>query len=163
MHPAALAYVAAHVPRTATSVLEFGSRNINGSPRTVVPPGCRYVGVDIVKGFDVDIVADAATVMLPEMFDVVVCAEGFEHADDATCAAICRNALDHLVPGGRFLVTMAGLGRGPHSAVDGGPVRAGEFYRNVNATLLEDWLTSAGFGTIEINELGDDLRGKATK
>lgn len=186
MHPAALAYVAAHVPRTVTSVLEFGSRNINGSPRSIVPPDCWYVGVDIEKGFGVDIVADAATVDVggslllshpkysaewvwlwqlvdPETaghinFDAVICAEVFEHTDDQHCADIIANAFAHLYSGGMFVGTMAGPGRAAHSAADGGPLRDGEFYRNVGRDLLGSWLEAAGFDDYQIDIQADDIR-----
>lgn len=164
MHAAALAFLAAHLPRTTTSVLEFGSRNINGSARTITPPDCYYVGVDIEKGFGVDIVANAATVTVGgRPFDIVICAEVFEHTDDETCAEICFNALTHLTPDGMFVATMAGLGRTPHSAADGGPVRPGEFYRNVDRALLESWLTGAGFDRWDVDVKEDDIRCWARK
>ena len=162
MHAAALAYIAAHLPAAPRSVLEFGSRNINGSVRTVTTPK-RYVGVDVVDGDGVDIVEDAAHVWVDGLFDAVVCAEVFEHIPDDVCAAMCVNAYRHLVDGGRFVVTMAGPGREPHSAVDGGMVRPEEFYRNVTRTQLCEWLLDAGFGIVNVDERDDDLRGWAVK
>jgi SAM-dependent methyltransferase len=163
MHVEAFSFIAAHLPPDCTSVLEFGSRNINGTVRTLVP-AVRYVGVDISDGDGVDIMADAATVEVPgDPFDVVVCAEVFEHAPDDECFKMCLNAYDHLRDGGRFIVTMAGVLREPHSAVDGGPVRDGEFYRNVSRARLEVWLCDAGFGPVSLDELGADLRAVAVK
>lgn len=162
MHPAALSYVSAHVPCLADSILDFGSRNINGSARSVTRAR-KYVGVDIAPGDGVDVVGDAALVALGRTFDAVVCAEVLEHADDQTCAGIVANAYAHLNPGGVFVATMAGLSREPHSAVDGGPVRAGEFYRNVDRDLLASWLTAAGFVEFEIDERRADIRCTARK
>ena len=164
MHDAAFTYFALHVPRPRSDlvVLEFGARNINGSVRESIGDCKRYVGVDISDGPGVDLIADAATVEVPGRFDVVVCAEVFEHAPSKQCAAMVGNAYAHLKVGGTFVATMAGPNRAPHSAVDGGPVRDGEYYRNVERSLLEEWLTRAGF-EFEIDEAGDDLRCTARK
>lgn len=158
MHAAALAYIAAHLPPDADRVLEFGSRNINGSPRQVCAASY-YVGVDVAPGPGADIVADAAAVRVePALFDAVVCAEVFEHTDNGSCVEMCRNAWEHLGPGGVFVATMAGHGRVEHSAFDGGPLRAGEFYRNVGRDLLSVWLEKAGFDEFSIDVKADDIR-----
>jgi SAM-dependent methyltransferase len=159
MHDAVLQYVAANLPASADDVLEFGSRNLNGSVRQVIPwPEARYVGVDLYEGPDVNVVGDAATVTVAGEFDVVVCTELFEHAEDDTCAAIIDNAHRHLRPGGRFIATMAGPGRYPHSAIEATSLQPGEFYRNVDPELLVTWLKGAGFGDYEINIEGLDIR-----
>jgi hypothetical protein len=161
MHAQALAFIAA-TPFGTGRVLEFGSRNINGSARDLFL-SADWTGVDVVDGNGVEVVADAATVELADRFGMVVCAEVFEHADDETCAAMCANAYRHLVSGGMFVATMAGPGRLPHSAVDGGHVRDGEFYRNVEADQLRVWLWNAGFDVVDIDEIPGDLRVRATK
>lgn len=164
MHSAALAYINAVMPAAVDSVLEFGSRNINGSVRDLVPTISRYVGVDLAAGPGADIVADAATVEVPgDLFEVVVCAEVFEHAPDDACLAMCRNARRHLVDGGTFIATMAGPGRAPHSAVDGGGLQPGEFYRNVTKETLGKWLVAARFGPWRVDVLGDDVRCMAVR
>jgi SAM-dependent methyltransferase len=163
MHAEAFAYIAAHLPVDAERVLEFGSRNINGTARTLVPDA-EYVGVDISDGDGVDIVDDAATVHIPgKKFDVVVCAEVFEHANDKTCEAIAANAANHLRKGGVFIATMAGPGREPHSAVDGAELRDGEYYRNVPESKLRRWLNHAGFSSCQVDTLGPDIRAVAVK
>lgn len=163
MHQQALAYIAAHLPAEVGSVLEFGSRNINGTVRTLVPAASRYVGVDISDGAGVDIMADASTVKVPGKFDVVVCAEVFEHAPDSECVGMIDNAFAHLRRHGRFIATMAGEGRAPHSARDGAELQADEFYRNVADTQLKEWLSDAGFADVTIDQLGPDLRCTAIK
>jgi len=166
MHLAALVFVDEHAPPGPgfdLRVLEFGSRDINGSVRQVFRRAARYVGVDVSEGPGADIVADAATVDVPGAWDVVVCCEVFEHADDETCAGMCANAYRHLKPGGVFIATMAGLGRAEHSAVDGGPLQPGEFYRNVDRPTLSGWLVAAGFTAYKTDVLGDDIRCVAWK
>lgn len=174
MHAEALSYIAAHIPVGVRSVLEFGSRNINGTVRDLVPTVERYVGVDVMAGPGVDIVCDAGVVLVMDdeetpldfkarLFDVVVCAEVFEHATDKACQAMCANAWRHLKDGGTFVATMAGPGRLAHSAVDGGMVRPGEFYRNVLAETLSRWLEAAGFAEFTIAPAGIDMRCTAIK
>jgi len=139
------------------SVVELGSRTVAGNWPYSGPvrplfgdadgePA--YVGVDIAEGPNVDVVADAATWQcdLAEV-DTVVCCETLEHTPEAQM--ICYNAWRMLDSGGVFLVTTAGEGRAEHSAVDGGPLRDGEFYRNVSRDQLRGWLTRFRFVLID--------------
>jgi SAM-dependent methyltransferase len=144
MHHAAATWLRSVLVAAApTRVVEIGARNINGSVRDLLPhPGpTSYVGVDIGAGPGVDVVADGATFVPTESPDVVVCAETLEHAPNA--AAIVQNALAMVVPGGRVVITCAGPGRAPHSAQDGGPLREGEFYRNLASAEIVSWAPGA--------------------
>ena len=121
MHPSALAFyerTLAHLP--ALDVLEFGACNINGSVRDVYTAKS-WVGLDAVEGNGVDIVADAATWADDSRYDIVICAEVFEHTPD--WRQIIDNAYRHLVPGGMFVASCATANRPAHSAVDGGLLR----------------------------------------
>lgn len=150
--------------RPASHVLEFGSRNINGTVRTLFEDAEEYVGVDPVDGPDVDIVGDGATVDVGHgKFDLVVCTEVLEHVPDSVATGIIINAHHHLRDGGRFVMTCAGPGRGAHSAIDEQPIRPWEFYRNVDADLLAAWLGLAGFASWEIDPVGADMRCVAWK
>lgn len=162
MHEAVTDWVGRYTPGVER-VLELGSRNINGSVRSLFVDAVDYVGVDPVPGRDVDIVGDGATVFVPRSFDMAVCTEVLEHVDDIIAAGIIANAFRHLVPGGRFVMTCAGPGRAPHSAIDELPIRPWEFYRNVDSALLEKWLTAAGYASWEIDQLGADMRCVAWK
>lgn len=129
MHPEALAWIAdRHL--SADRVIEAGSRNINGSARDVIAHN-EWVGVDIEPGPGVDYVWDwcdfPQNMYVP--FDLVVCTEMLEHCSNVE--QVFRVAHSHLKPGGRMVVTCATAGRAPHSAIDGGPLREGEFYENV--------------------------------
>lgn len=124
-------------------VLEIGSRNINGSLRDAFPyfPGpARYIGIDVAPGPCVDAVASGADYEPPWAPDTVLCAEVLEHVPDAEAEAICQNALRVLEPGGYLLLSAAAEPRAPHSAIHGGKPEPGEFYRNVTARHLRDWL-----------------------
>jgi hypothetical protein len=119
-------------------VLEIGSRTINGEIRHHFK-GCRtYVGIDIAGGYGVDVVADGASYLAPEAPDRVVSCEVLEHTPKAR--EIVENAWRQLAPGGWLVLTAASDPRAPHSAVDGGPLRPGEFYRNVKGAAIANWL-----------------------
>lgn len=141
-------------------ILEIGSLDINGSVRPIFKDTKRsYIGVDMQEGPGVDIVADAATFQIGLKFDVIVCAEVFEHT--AVWREIIDNSLAHLKPGGLFTATMAGVGRSPHSAIDENPIRDWEHYANITEEELSAALS--GFKAFEVNTQGLDLRCWAHK
>lgn len=141
-------------------ILEIGSLDINGSVRPIFQSTKRsYIGVDMQEGPGVDIVADAATFQIGLLFDVIVCAEVFEHT--AVWREIIDNSLAHLKPGGLFTATMAGVGRSPHSAIDENPIRDWEHYENITEEALSAALS--GFATSAVNTQGLDLRCWAHK
>ncbi len=162
MHVEALGFVAitAHRLGPFGSVLELGGRNVNGTPRPLFP-GAQYVSVDIVDGPGVDIVCDATTYRPDERFDAVVCCEVLEHAEDAD--GFVATAWGALKPGGLLIFTAACPPRAPHSAVDGGPLRAGEFYRNVDPALMASWLVGWKDAEIETHEDRGDIYATARK
>ena len=64
-------------------VLEVGSRDVNGSIRCLFED-ITYLGVDMIKGPNVDIVVNGhnlRTVFDPDYFDAVFCFDTFEHDD----------------------------------------------------------------------------------
>lgn len=164
MHAEALAWVAARVGNLPTPalVVDLGGRDVNGSPRRLFGPATRYLAVDHLAGRGVDVVADAATVALREPCDLVLCLEVLEHTPRG--GPILANARRLLRPGGTLLVTCAGLGRAPHSTLDGGAVRPGEWYANVAYERLRAWLAAAGFGdrAVEYHRERGDLYAEAS-
>lgn len=163
MHTAALRYIAQAVQpldgAMGMRVLEIGSRNINGSPRHLCANARAYVGIDRVVGRGVDVVCDAAAYQADVSFDLVICAEVLEHAADPAAVITC--AWRSLAPGGVLVLTAAGEGREPHSGIDGGALRAGEYYRNVTELALRLWLS--GWQDVTIDWLGEDIRAIAYK
>lgn len=162
MHGAAYAWFSRHAPIDhPVSVLDIGGRNINGSVRPLYHG--LYTVLDILPGPDVDIVADAATWTTDIRYDVVVCAEVFEHTAD--WRGIIETAHEVLRPGGRFITSAAGPGRAPHSAHDGGYIRPGEHYANITPAELKEALHAAGFVDVEVDEQVNtcDVRSAATK
>lgn len=165
MHPEAYDWVSRHCPATDTAaVLDIGGRNINGSVRNLFPNATTYTALDIAEGEGVDVVADASTWTPDRVYDVVVAAEVFEHAD--SWPEICRTALNALRPGGTFIATMAGPGRPPHSGVDGGPsLYPGEHYANVRPERLRAVLVQLGWADVVVDQQHSpaDVRAVARK
>lgn len=138
MHNAAWAFVAGAVSSLDLTgdVLEIGSRDVNGTVRSLFRDARSYTGIDVSPGPGVDVAADGASFDPGTNYDVVVCCEVLEHARDA--AGVIANALRLLKPGGKLIVTCAGPTRVPHSN-DGGALKAGEYYRNVYADDVARW------------------------
>lgn len=158
MHDAVLDYVAKAIAEHGLGgdVLDLGGRDVNGTPRHLFTDVALYTVVDAVEAPNVDVVADAATLDLGYLYDVVVCTEVLEHTDRA--ADIVGTARRHLKPGGAFVATMAGPGRHPHSAHGGATPGGDEFYENVEPDRLASWLSKAGFDTWTIDQSGLDVR-----
>lgn len=158
MHVAARRFVEQCVSASGpfTSVLEIGSRNVNGGVRDLFE-GSVYEGVDKAPGDGVDYVCDAALTLPAGPYDCVVCCEVFEHEE--RWPTIVANAARVLMPDGALIVTAAGPGRAPHSAVDGGQLRDGEFYANVQPDTLTCAAIGAGLSdvTTEVNAAAGDV------
>lgn len=131
MHDAALAWltdqIALHDLGGCARVLDLGGRDVNG---TVHSQFNKVRTLDILEGEGVDIVADAATWEPDDSYQVVLCTEVFEHT--GSWRRIIGTAYAALEPGGMLLCTCASRSRPPHSAVDGGALRPGEWYQNVS-------------------------------
>lgn len=154
MHTEALEYVAAHAPSGAVDVLDVGGRNINGTPRGRFHAKSWTV-VDLHEADDVDVVGDITELGLVDVADVVLCLEVLEHTPAwrevvAACLTACR-------PGGRVIVTAAGQGREPHSAIDGEQLRKGEHYENIDPDELGAEL-ARHLSDVTIDVLGPDVR-----
>jgi hypothetical protein len=172
MHEDAYHFIARTVLqlRPRRSVIELGSRVIrgawpcSGSVRPLFPGAC-YVGLDTAPGEGVDVVGDLtswwpSSSSQPAMFDTVVCAELLEHTPQAE--RVCRHAWELLEPGGVLILTAAGVGRLSHS-VDGGPLRPGEFYRNVTVGALRGWLSPFIFCMVDTFSNPGDIHAIAVR
>ena len=138
--------------KSGAHVLEFGSLDINGSVRSLfdelVADGGSYLGIDVQEGPGVDLVADASVYTSDRSYDIIVCAEVFEHTP--LWPKIVKNAHTLLMPGGMFIATMAGVGRPPHSAIDENPIRPWEYYKNVTAGALEQALSAFSRSKVDV-------------
>lgn len=156
MHAAAREYVAEQVATFGPwrRACEVGSRFINGGIRDLFLYG--YVGVDIAPGPGVDVVADFADWDTDDRFDVIVCCEVFEHT--ARWPEIIERAYALLADDGLIIITAAGPGRPTHSAHDGGDLRPGEHYANVDPADLAAAHGKAGFSSVVVDVAHDDVR-----
>jgi SAM-dependent methyltransferase len=149
--------------KSAVNVLEIGSLDINGSVRSLfdalTSDGGSYLGIDVQEGPGVDVVADASVYESSIKYDIVVCAEVFEHTP--LWPKIVKNAHSLLEPGGMLILTMAGEGRPPHSAIDENPIRSWEYYKNVSASALDAQLKQFSQWTVDVKNT--DTRGWAIK
>lgn len=161
MHGAAYLWVRDHAPDEPGHVLDIGGRNVNGSPRSCFPEAASYTVLDIMPGEGVDIVADAATWQPNRVYDTIVCCEVFEHTPDwPKILHTCERALS---PSGTLILTMAGPGRGEHSAHDGQALRPGEHYANVSSSTLLLAAKDAGFRNVYVTVRGADTRAVIEK
>lgn len=154
MHAEALAYITEQVQSLRRDwpidcVVEIGSRDVNGNIRHLFPFPTTFVGVDIVGGRGVDVVADA-TLPLPLSnydFELAICAEVFEHVP--SWRKILANVADLGVE--VMIVTAACAPRAPHSAKDGHLLGDDEteYYANVDPDELRDEMLQY-FGTVDV-------------
>lgn len=108
MHDAARQYVADAVAKYGPfrRMLELGSRDVNGSARDLFDhPEQLYLGLDVLPGPGVDVVADAAEFCDPHRSDAVVCCEVLEHT--LLASRIVNQAARTLKRGGVFIRTTA--------------------------------------------------------
>ena len=155
MHAEADQWISRYSSMQPLQVLEIGSLNINGTAR-VHWPNARWLGIDRQRGPGVDVVCDFLDWDSGAAFDVVVCCEVLEHA--SAWRDIVGRVKPLLMTGGIFIGTCAGPLRQPHSAVDGGPLRQGEYYGNLTADDLLGELQAAGFWRVLVHDIGHDLR-----
>ena len=139
------------------AVVEFGSRDVNGSIRDLLPTAKSYVGIDIAPGAGVDIVCDAADWQPGRAYAVVITTETFEHT--RRWREIIRVAAKSLAPDGILLITCASLNRRPHSATRANQLPAeGEYYANVQPAEFQEAIDAAGLeATIQLDEAHGDL------
>lgn len=161
MHNEAFQFVAQFATDQPISVIEIGSRNINGSVRSLFP-NASWTGLDLHPGPDVDIVCRAEEYTPPVLVDLVVCCEVLEHAEN--WRELIGAAALWLKPDGRIILTCAGPGRPEHSAIDGQPrLIPGEYYDNVSADQIAEELHYAGCLIEVCEQAGDDTQAAARK
>lgn len=132
-------------------VIEFGSRDVNGSPRSLFNDST-YIGVDIQPGKGVDVVCDAALYKSQKLADLVISAETLEHAEN--WKGIIENAASLLKEGGALIITAASPLRIPHGC-DGGDV-GNEYYQGIKETELKEQLDKCfNDSLIQLNDHGD--------
>ncbi len=87
------------------NMLDVGSLNISGTILENVPEGCKYTGIDMQEGENVDIVLnghDLVSHFGGPSFDLIVCFDTFEH--DREFWKTWDNMKQILLPGGYIVL-----------------------------------------------------------
>jgi cyclopropane fatty-acyl-phospholipid synthase-like methyltransferase len=133
------------IPKPGMSVLDVGSLDINGSNKGFFTD-CKYTGIDIGPGNNVDIISRAHEYTTDEKFDIVISTECFEH--DEFWQLSIQNIVNNLLKdGGFFIFTCATHGRAEHGTTRSLPGCAPyiqEYYKN---------LDEIDFKTLKINDV----------
>lgn len=112
MTPDCLKYIEEHAAGLSGCVLEVGSRDLNGSPRSFFSDRMRfpsYTGIDLEDGPGVDDVRDCHHLGISgDIFDIVIDAERLEH--DTDFFASYREIFRVLKPGGHVITTARSWG-----------------------------------------------------
>tara|TARA_R110000803_G_scaffold55001_1_gene111828 strand:+ start:785 stop:1270 length:486 start_codon:yes stop_codon:yes gene_type:complete len=160
MHTEAFEFVAVNATTDRVSVIEIGSRDVNGTAR-VLFSHATWLGLDLHEGPAVDVVCNAAEYVTDDRYDITICLEVLEHSEH--WPELVRRLHDWLKPGGRTIITCAGVGREPHSAIDGQAVREGEYYGNIDTTSLQQAMEQAGFVDVKTEQRGPDTYATGSK
>lgn len=128
-----------------TSILEIGSYDVNGSIREVF--SCdSHIGVDLIPGPGVDLVAGGHEIRLDKKFDVVVSSEVFEH--NPFWRETLDNMIAHANKDGFVVVTCATTGRLEHgtrrtnvSDSPGTSAKGWDYYHNISQDEMLSYLS----------------------
>ena len=119
-------------------IIEIGSYNVNGSLRAYIESQrpAEYVGVDIEKGYGVDVVCtaeDVGRIVKDESFDIVVSTELMEHVQD--WKKVVSNMKHICKPNGIILITTRSYGYPYH----GWPYDFWRFEQEDMAAIFSDF------------------------
>jgi SAM-dependent methyltransferase len=127
--------------RSGLTVVDIGAQDVNGSLRSVCPPGNRYIGVDFIAGKGVDIVIEDPY-SLPlgdESADVIVCSSCFEHSEFFW---LLFNDIQRLLkPSGLLYLNVPSNG-----TIHRYPVDCWRFYPD-SGLALQNWGRRSGYDT----------------
>lgn len=139
-------------------VLDIGSLDINGNNRYLFDD-YEYIGVDIGKGNNVDVVCRGHEYTDDKLFDIVMSTECFEH--DEFWSLTIKNMINHLKPNGLFLFTCAAPGRPEHGTRRTSPMESpftsqieNDYYRNLDENDIRS--------EIDINSFFSEFEFKVT-
>lgn len=134
------------------SILDVGSLDINGNNRWLFDD-CRYFGVDLYKGRNVDWVGDILSFHASEQYDVVISTEMLEHDHHWEDSIEKMYALTKSK--GLFVITCAGTGRPVHGTFDAMPKDSPAtllYYCNISAGMLKEVMSGLCFLTCSFSE-----------
>lgn len=141
-----------------TDVLDCGSMDINGNNRYLFDH-CRYTGIDIASGKNVDIVTPVHLFKPNHLYGVVISTEMFEH--DVHYLKSLRNMFNLTISCGLLLITSAGVDRPEHGTFQHHPADSPltpHYYRNVTVEMLLQALDLNQFSWYELSYCNTDIR-----
>ena len=85
-------------------IADFGSYDVNGTYKAIVPDNWIYTGIDIVEGPNVDVVIDKSynTYISSNTFDVVISGGTLEHCENPF--KLVEEMARILIPGGTMII-----------------------------------------------------------
>jgi SAM-dependent methyltransferase len=126
---------------TGCRVLDIGSLDINGNNRYLFS-NYQYIGIDVAKGKNVDIVSLGHEYTSDTPFDIVISAECFEH--DMYWDKTIQNCIELTKKGGLFTFSAATTGRHEHGTKRTTPQDSpfthdmfNDYYRNLTQEDVE--------------------------
>ncbi|MBU0973854.1 MAG: class I SAM-dependent methyltransferase [Proteobacteria bacterium] len=141
-----------------TKVLDVGSLDINGTNRYLFED-CEYIGIDVLKGKNVDIVIPVHEYIPIRQVDVVVSTEMLEH--DKYWKASLKAMYDLLREGGLMLITCATKGRKEHGTHEKEPESSPGtlgYYKNIYLKEFNRQLPGHLFKDYRLQVVGTDLQ-----
>ncbi len=138
------------------SVLEAGSRYINGTARTFFRR-CDYTGLDLAYGPLVDVVCHAKNYIGGPFDDVISC-EALEHDRDWRDTLVAL--VERTKPGGLLLITCAGPGRpehGTHKSDPGSSPATCDYYQNIDEAMFWSAVKKTDFSDWRLKVADGDL------
>ena len=126
------------------TILEIGSYNVNGTIRSIFTNSIKYIGVDVVKGPDVDVVYDGLNLDIKDKFDLSISCECFEH--NPYYLENFKNMIDLTNANGIVAFTCASIIRGEHGTTrtstkdSPGSMEKWDYYKNLFKKDFEEKL-----------------------
>jgi len=144
-------------------VLDIGALDVNGNNRYLFD-NCKYVGLDVVPGPNIDVVSIAHLYMPSALFDVVLSTNALEH--DLYWRQTLDAMLTFLKPGGFLFFSVAAFhnehGTKRTSPSSSGTSRMGaeweNYYRNLHEVDIYENLDLSQFSKCSISIFNKDLR-----
>lgn len=142
-----------------TDVVDVGSLDINGNNKRFFWLS-NYIGIDIVKGKNVDRVGRAHNVLKKSLpVHTIISTEALEH--DIFYKATLKAMYAKLVSGGLMVITAAGEGRKEHGTHENSPScspATNDYYQNITNEMFCNVLPPELFTTYFIRQNKTDLQ-----
>jgi hypothetical protein len=146
------------------NVIDIGSLNINGCNHSLFSRNSTYIGVDIVKGKNVNIVSKGHEYLQTVWWkglciDTIISTEALEH--DIHYKETLEWMYKALRPGGLLLITCAGDGRkehGTHDHFPGDSPMTNDYYCNVSNQMFSEILKPDMFSVYHLEQKNTDLQ-----